>query len=160
MADGSEPLSQQCTNKVGEICWLEIPVHDAARAQKLYADVFGWECNPEAIPKGDHGVASLHFFSSKAKGINGAFLLMEEGYEATKYGKLGGKEVLPPLPTFCVEECDATLDKVKSHGGKTQWRRRPAKSENSPKTEIGGDMGFYARFTDTEGNVIGIWSQK
>lgn len=35
-----------------------------------------------------------------------------------------------------------------------------ANEECSPKTEIPNDMGFYARFTDTEGNVIGIWSQK
>ncbi|OAQ57770.1 lactoylglutathione lyase family protein [Purpureocillium lilacinum] len=144
MADSAECY------KVGEICWLEIPVHDAARAQKLYSDIFGWECKPEAIPKGDHGVASLHFFSSKGNGVNGVFLLMEEGYEATKYGKLGKEVLLPPLPTFCVEECNATLEKVKNHAGETQC----------PKTEIGGNMGFYARFTDPEGNVIGIWSQK
>jgi predicted enzyme related to lactoylglutathione lyase len=29
-----------------------------------------------------------------------------------------------------------------------------------PKSEIGGDMGFFARVIDTEGNVIGLWSYK
>jgi hypothetical protein len=30
----------------------------------------------------------------------------------------------------------------------------------SPKTEIGGDMGYFARVIDTEGNMIGLWSNK
>lgn len=31
---------------------------------------------------------------------------------------------------------------------------------NRPKTEIGGNMGFFARFIDTEGNLQGIWAFK
>jgi predicted enzyme related to lactoylglutathione lyase len=30
----------------------------------------------------------------------------------------------------------------------------------SPKTEIGGNMGCFARFIDTEGNLQGIWAAK
>ncbi|KND88880.1 hypothetical protein TOPH_06406 [Tolypocladium ophioglossoides CBS 100239] len=133
-------------SKHGEMCWLEIPVYDASRAQKLYTDIFGWECKPEPAPQKAPGIESMHFFTKGS--IHGAFLVLKEGYNMTQYGKLD-KEVLPPLPTFCVKECDETLAKVKAHGGKMQC----------PKTEIGGDMGYFARFIDTEGNVIGIWSQ-
>ncbi|RYP04161.1 hypothetical protein DL764_004628 [Monosporascus ibericus] len=138
----------KCTQpqKHGEICWLEIPVSDISRAQKLYADIFGWECEPDGTPKNSDGVKSLHLFNKGS--VHGAFLLMQEGYQMTQYGKLD-KEVLPPLPTFCVKECDETLQKVQASGGKVQC----------PKTEIGGNMGYYARFIDTEGNVIGIWSE-
>ncbi|RYP74977.1 hypothetical protein DL771_002625 [Monosporascus sp. 5C6A] len=137
----------KCTQQVkyGEICWLEIPVSDVSRAQKLYTDIFGWECAPDATPNNSDGVKSLHFFNKGS--LQGAFLLIQEGYQMTQYGKLD-KEVLPPLPTFCVKECDETLQKVQANGGKVRV----------PKTEIGGNMGYYARFTDTEGNVIGIWS--
>lgn len=102
------------------MCWLEIPVYDAGRASKFYADIFGWECSPEAMPKGEDGVKSIHFFNSDDKKLCGAFLLMEDGYQMTKYGKLD-KEILPPLPTFCVKECNETLQKVKGLGGSTQW---------------------------------------
>lgn len=95
-------------------------MHDAARAQKLFADVFGWEFHADAMPAGKDGIVSFHMFSSQGKALNGALNLLEEGYQATKYGKLD-KEVLPPLATFCVDECNATLEKVKSHGGKMQW---------------------------------------
>ncbi|KAM4064061.1 lactoylglutathione lyase family protein [Hirsutella rhossiliensis] len=140
MNDNSKP-------KVGEICWLEIPVHDVSRAQQLYGDVFGWVCQPEGVPHGRNGIQSMHFFNKGA--VHGAFLLVMEGYQAVKYGRLD-KEILPPLPTFCVDDCGETLTKVVAHGGK----------EQCPKTAIGGDMGYFARFTDTEGNIIGIWSQK
>ncbi|KND86772.1 27 kDa antigen Cfp30B [Tolypocladium ophioglossoides CBS 100239] len=139
-------MSESNRSKHGEICWFEIPVSDASRAQKLYTDIFGWECKDEPVPRGDNGVKSMHFFNKAS--VHGAFLLMEEGHQQTQYRKLD-KEVLPPLVTLCVEECNETLDKVKAHGGKMQC----------PKTEIGGDMGHFARFIDTEGNVIGIWSQ-
>ncbi|RYP03993.1 hypothetical protein DL765_010334 [Monosporascus sp. GIB2] len=132
--------------KYGEICWIEMPVQDVSRAQKLYKDIFGWEFRPDGTPANSGGVKSLHFFNKGS--VQGALLLMEEGYQVREYGK-SDKEVLPPLPTFCVKECDETLQKVQANGGKVQC----------PKTEIGGDMGYYARFFDTEGNVIGIWSQ-
>lgn len=34
-----------------------------------------------------------------------------------------------------------------------------ADNMTSPKTEIPNGMGHYARFNDSEGNIIGIWSQ-
>lgn len=100
------------------MCWLEIPVHDVARAQALYADVFGWECAPDAIPHACPGIKSMHFFSHGS--LHGAFLLADDGYEATKH-RAATRELLPPLPTFCVDECAETLAKVQLHQGSVQW---------------------------------------
>ncbi|RYP63525.1 hypothetical protein DL769_006946 [Monosporascus sp. CRB-8-3] len=138
----------ECPDQVkdGEICWFEIPVSDLSRAQKLYTAVFDWKCNPDGTPQNSDGVKSMHFF--KKGGVQGAFLLIQEGYQIPQYGK-PGKEVLPPLPTFRVKDCEETLRKVQDNGCEVQC----------PKTEIGGEMGYYARFYDTEGNVISIWSQ-
>ncbi|KAK2596625.1 hypothetical protein QQS21_006301 [Conoideocrella luteorostrata] len=139
---------QQGMPEYGQICWFEIPVFDLQRASKLYAEVFGWNCHEEAKSMGEHGVKEMNFFTSADKKFNGAFLVMQEGYQMTRYGNLQ-KEVLPPLATFCVKDCDETLKQVASLGGSTQC----------PKTPIGGEMGYFARFNDSEGNIIGVWSQ-
>ncbi|KYK58024.1 Glyoxalase/bleomycin resistance protein/dioxygenase [Drechmeria coniospora] len=141
-------MAESARHKTGEMCWLEIPVHDINRAKKLYADVFGWECQGESMPMPEKvcGIKSMHFFNRG--GVHGAFLAMEDGFQQTKHSKQN-KEVLPALPTFCVDECNETLETVKKHGGDVQC----------PKTAIGGDMGHFARFIDTEGNIIGIWSK-
>ncbi|KHN96144.1 Glyoxalase/bleomycin resistance protein/dioxygenase [Metarhizium album ARSEF 1941] len=132
----------------GQICWLQIAVYDVKRASKLYSEIFSWKVNEDALPTDQHGIKAMHMFECPGKKLGGGFLVMEEGYQMTRYGKLE-KEVLPPLPTFCVKDCNETLKQVEGLGGSTQ----------APKTAIGGDMGHYARFTDSEGNVIGIWSQ-
>ncbi|OAA35069.1 Glyoxalase/bleomycin resistance protein/dioxygenase [Metarhizium rileyi] len=133
---------------IGQICWLEIPVHDIKRASKLYSEIFGWKINEEAMPMDQPGIQAMHVFAAPERKLGGALLVMEENYQMTRYGKLE-KEVLPPLPTLCVKDCDETLKQVESLGGSTQL----------PKTAIGGNMGHCARFHDSEGNVIGIWSQ-
>ena len=45
-----------------------------------------------------------------------------------------------------VGSIDDKLKKIKSAGGKVVMEKQPV-----------GDMGFYAKFKDTEGNVIGVW---
>jgi predicted enzyme related to lactoylglutathione lyase len=51
-----------------------------------------------------------------------------------------------PVIVINVSSLDESLKKVESAGGKIIM----------PKQQV-GDMGLYARVTDTEGNVIGIW---
>jgi predicted enzyme related to lactoylglutathione lyase len=43
----------------------------------------------------------------------------------------------------------AKLAEVERAGGRTV----------TPKTHIGEGFGYYAYFADTEGNVVGLWSQ-
>ncbi|KAK5987407.1 hypothetical protein PT974_11534 [Cladobotryum mycophilum] len=142
MAD-QEPGKPGC---IGQICWLQVPVIDSTRARDFYTEILGWECPPDPVQSDKSGVKAMHFFN---KGhLHGAFTVMNEGYQITNH-KDGVQDALPVLPTFNVQECNETLDKVKGLGGKVQC----------PKTAIGGEMGHYARFIDTEGNMIGIWSQ-
>jgi len=51
--------------------------------------------------------------------------------------------------TIAVKDIDATLATVKKLGGKQVGKKMPV-----------GDMGFSAYFSDTEGNVIGLWQNK
>ncbi|KAG6013636.1 hypothetical protein E4U43_007186 [Claviceps pusilla] len=140
--------NKECQLPYGQVCWFEVPVYDIQRASKLYAEVFEWKMNPEPRPMGMHGIKAMHMFTSLSKDFNGAFLAMEDGYEMTRYGK-HDKEILPPLATFCVKDCDETLKQVGALGGRTQCH----------KTAIGHGQGYFARFLDSEGNVMGIWSQ-
>lgn len=48
----------------------------------------------------------------------------------------------------CGDDLQKTAIKIEAKGGKMII----------PKTEIGPDMGFYAMFTDTEGNKLGLHS--
>lgn len=95
-------------------------MYDIKRASKLYSEVFGWKINEDAMAMGHHGIEAMHMFESPGKKLSGAFLVMQEDYQMTRYGSLE-KEVLPPLPTFCVKDCDETLKQVEGLGGSTQW---------------------------------------
>jgi hypothetical protein len=54
--------------------------------------------------------------------------------------------VTAPVVTLAVDDIDATLAAVEKHGGSTVNGKQPV-----------GDMGFAAYFTDSEGNVMGLW---
>ncbi|KAH6899643.1 hypothetical protein B0T10DRAFT_1352 [Thelonectria olida] len=133
---------------LGQITWLEVPVLEVDRAKKFYADLFGWEFAPEPKKAVGDCVKALYFFS-KGKTLNGAFMHVEEKYQVVN-NVPGNPGALPILPTLCVLDCAETLDKAASLGGKTAI----------PKTEIGGNMGYFARLIDSEGNMMGVWSQK
>ncbi|EXK39493.1 hypothetical protein FOXG_05375 [Fusarium oxysporum f. sp. lycopersici 4287] len=140
-----ENLAQEA---LGQICWLEVPVRDVPRAKAFYMELFGWEFVPEPQKAVGDCVKSMHFFN-KGKTLHGAFLEHDEEYHVINNNpdKPGA---LPVLPTLCVLDCEETLAKANAIGGKTAV----------PKTAIGGGMGYFARVIDTEGNMIGLWSQK
>jgi len=48
------------------------------------------------------------------------------------------------------EDIPAKMAQIIAAGGK----------QVKEKTEIGGDMGFYASFLDVNGNRLSIWSKK
>ncbi|KFY69803.1 hypothetical protein V499_09747 [Pseudogymnoascus sp. VKM F-103] len=131
----------------GQFCWLEVPVTDIERAKDFYTSVFNWECSPQGSPSPLTGARDvIHMFTKG--GLHGAFVTVAEDCMVKAYDeKSPGKA--PVLPTFCVESIEETLKVVESKGGRL----------HVPKTDIGGGMGFFARFIDSEGNLQGIWAQ-
>jgi predicted enzyme related to lactoylglutathione lyase len=111
---------------------FEIPYDDGDRARAFYERAFDWQL--------------MH--------------LPEMGYTLAMSGPSG--EQGPPEPGFInggmmerqgpfnividVENLETALAAVTDAGGTTVSERRPV-----------GDMGFTAYFTDTEGNLIGLW---
>ncbi len=115
---------------------FEIPAKDPKRASAFYSKAFGWQFNQ--YPGQEYW--SVGTTTSDQKGqptspgaINGGL------------GKKSGTLKVLTV-TIKVSDIEATLKNLAKFGGKVADKKRPV-----------GDMGFTAYFTDTEGNVIGLW---
>ncbi|MCH9657820.1 VOC family protein [archaeon] len=115
---------------------FEIPYDNQDRAQKFYQDVFGWQINK--FPDMDYHIA-----------ITGP---SDEKGRPSEAGHVNGG-LLPKDPTgshpvivMDVTDIEEHIKKVETAGGKTVM----------PAMKI-GEFGLYARVSDTENNVIGLW---
>jgi len=120
----------------GQVVHFEIPVDDMDRAQDFYRDAFGWQLTtmPEmrytlvsTTPAGPDGRPS------EPGAINGGMLARQAPITA-------------PIVTIDVDDIDDALATVEKLGGRSVISRQAV-----------GEMGFSAYFTDTEGNLIGLW---
>ena len=120
----------------GNVVHFEVPAKDMKRAQKFYADVFGWQINemPEmtytmvgTTPSDENGMPK------EPGSINGGI--------GKKTGPLQN-----PVITIRVDSIDEALKTVQAHGGKLEQK----------KTTV-GNMGWAAYFKYTEGNVMGLF---
>jgi uncharacterized protein len=120
----------------GAVVHFEIPVDDPARAQGFYTEAFGWRATP--VPEMDYILLGT--------------TPVDENGRPTEPGAINGGMMRPqepfshPIAVIDVEDIDAALSTVERLGGKTVRPRVPV-----------GDMGFTAYFTDTEGNLVGLW---
>ncbi|KAK0100969.1 hypothetical protein ONS95_013042 [Cadophora gregata] len=132
----------------GSITWTEIPATDMARVQKFYSDVFGWTYDGMAPMLDDKGSPIFVMFSRGH--TNGGFVKVEpeQLLSAALHPGNGDKKCLSVRATITVESVDESLKKVEEAGGKLYI----------PKVELPNNMGFVAYFTDSEGNVQGLWS--
>jgi len=115
---------------------FEIPAKDPKRASAFYTKAFGWTFSQ--FPNWEYWMVNTTEVDKKGMpaspgAINGGM------------GKRGGA-LQAPTVTINVADIDKTLENVKKLGGKVAGKKSPV-----------GDMGFTAYFTDTEGNVIGLW---
>ena len=117
--------------KHGDFTHIEIPADDPARATRFYGELFGWSFSPE-IP----GFEGYHMFSTPVG---------EEGM-AGAIGKRGGLAPEKVRTYVHVDSIDDTLAKVPGLGGAVV----------EPRSEVPG-MGWYAVFTDSEGNELALW---
>ncbi len=113
---------------------FEIPFDDKKRAAKFYSENFGWKLMD--IPEMKYTMVyaaktdKKHMVSEKGA-INGGMFKRNKAASA-------------PILVIGVKSIDATIKKVLASGGKVV----------TPKEKI--PNGFYARVSDSEGNVIGI----
>ena len=121
-----------------KVVHFEIPADDLARANKFYTDVFGWEVKDSGMPGMEYlmatTVATDERMTPKEPGaINGGLMKRQSPKESS-------------VIVINVKNLDQSLAKATSMGGQVVM----------PKMTV-GNMGLYARVTDSEGNVIGLW---
>ena len=109
---------------------FEIPVDDPDRAEKFYADAFGWNFNRFEGAPSYYGLANTG--DDAEQGINGA--LYARGENTTT------------MLTVSVDSIEDAEAKILAAGG----------SVVTPKSPIPG-MGYFAQYKDTEGNIVGTY---
>jgi hypothetical protein len=119
----------------GRVVHFEVPFDDGDRVRAFYQNVFGWDMMP--MPEMNYTMV--------ATGPTGDQGPSEPGYIGG--GLTERSELLRgPVITLDVEDIDKALLKVEELGGTTV----------QPRQDVGG-MGFAAYFTDSEGNLMGLW---
>ncbi len=120
----------------GRVVHFEVPYDDGDRARAFYRDVFGWNIQP--VPEFEY-----NFVQTGPVADSGM---------PTEMGYIGGgmfqraKEVPTPVITIEVDDMTKALASVAEHGGAAIGKPEPV-----------GEMGIAAYFTDSEGNLMGLW---
>ncbi|MPQ47534.1 VOC family protein [Marinifilum sp. N1E240] len=118
--------------------WVEIPVTDFERAKKFYSKIFDFEMPQEQMGKDLMGFFQYDFENG---GVGGA-IVKGEMYKPGNTGTMayldGGADL------------NIVLNRIEDAGGKVQV----------PKTQITPEIGFFAIFSDTEGNRVALHSRK
>jgi len=126
------------TAKENALNWFEISVSDIYRARTFYETIFGID-----LPQQEMMGMQMAFFPSE--NMNGKVSGALVAGPMHKPSADGSKIYLNGNP-----DLDHVLAKIESSGGKIVM----------PKTKISDDVGFMAFFIDTEGNNIGLHSNK
>lgn len=128
------------TNAKNPFTWVEIYVDDMERAQKFYEAVLDIKLVELPMPEGEQSMQMLSFPWAQGEiNTSGALVKMEN----MKPG-MGGT-----LVYFTCDDCAVEEGRVNAAGGKV----------HQPKMQI-GEYGFCSMVEDTEGNMIGLHSQK
>jgi uncharacterized protein len=122
-----------------KVVHFEIPFDNKQRATKFYSDSFGWQLMD--MPEMNYVMAGT--------------VAVDERHMPKEPGAINGglfprpKEAPNPTIYVGVQSVEAAIKKVEAAGGKVV----------TPNTPIPG-MGAYARISDTEGNVLGLFESQ
>jgi uncharacterized protein len=121
---------------MGKVVHFEIPFDDKARAMQFYTECFGWQLAD---------MPEMQYVMASTTEVDEQQMPREPG---AINGGLFQRPAEAPYPTIyvAVPSIDEALARVERSGGKVV----------TPNTPIPG-MGAYARVTDTEGNIIGLF---
>jgi predicted enzyme related to lactoylglutathione lyase len=114
------------------VAFFEVISSNAQRAQKFYAELFGWQVSVDPSMGGYALVDTGAGEDAIGGGIGGADNPAKNGVKI--YMK--------------VDDLGAYLDRAEALGGK----------KLVPPTDLPGGWGKFAVFTDPDGNRVGLWS--
>ena len=120
----------------GQVVHFEIPADDFDRATEFYRSAFGWEISP--VPDIDYAMLGTtpsdeNGAPTNAGAINGGLMMRDPDRKS-------------PIVTIDVADIEQALETITGLGGRMVM----------PKQEVLG-MGYSAYFTDSEGNLMGLW---
>jgi predicted enzyme related to lactoylglutathione lyase len=124
---------------MGKVVHFEIPADDLARAKDFYGSIFGWKLQTMSMGESDYTMVETTSVDEQTRmptepgAINGGMVQRSA-------------ETSAPVITIAVEAIDDVLKQIEAAGGSVVKPRSPIP-----------DMGAFAYFTDTEGNVMGLW---
>ncbi len=120
----------------GRVVHFEVPFDDADRARDFYKEVFGWQIQP--MPEMNYNMVSTGPTSDQGMpsepGFIGGGMMQRQA------------PVNAPVITIEVDDIDACVNAIEKHGGTAVGEKMAV-----------GEMGFAAYFSDSEGNVLGLW---
>lgn len=120
----------------GSVVHFEVPYDDADRARAFYSTVFGWNIQP--VPEFDYNFVQTGPTSDEGMpsepGFIGGGMMQRQG------------AIDRPVITINVEDVNAALATIAEHGGSAVGEPMAV-----------GEMGVAAYFTDSEGNLMGLW---
>ncbi len=114
------------------VTFFEVLSPDKERAQKFYAELFGWQVMP--VPELD-GYGFVDTGAGEGLASGGV------GGPSAELGETGVKIYVR------VDDLDGFLERAEQLGG-----RRLV-----PPTDLPGDFGRFAIFADPDGNPFGLW---
>jgi predicted enzyme related to lactoylglutathione lyase len=126
------------TQQADKVSWFEMPADDVQRVSEFYRKVFSWT----TPPMGEDATFALtvkadeNGNATEVGGINGGF-----------HKRLGASDAGPVI-NIHVDDIDAKLKAVEAAGGRVI----------QPRTEVGEYGLSMALFSDTEGNVMGVYN--
>jgi predicted enzyme related to lactoylglutathione lyase len=125
-------------SKVNSLNWFEISVNDINRAKKFYESIFAIKMEEQEMM----GMKMAFFPAEDMNGKVSGGLVQSPNHKPSTDGAVIYLNGNPDLNT--------ALGKVEAAGGKVVM----------PKTAISPEVGTMAFFIDTEGNKVGLHSNK
>jgi uncharacterized protein len=114
------------------VAFFEIISPDHERAQQFYCDLFGWQIAADPA-MGGYGLVDT---GAGGEAIGGGI----------GTGEAPGEKSVKIY--MRVDDLDGYLERAEKLGGKRLV----------PPTDLPGDFGRFAIFTDPDGNQVGLWS--
>jgi predicted enzyme related to lactoylglutathione lyase len=122
----------------GRVVHFEIPYDDGDRARAFYAEVFGWQL--QEMP-------DLQYTMVSTGPVTDEGMPAEQGFiNGGMFDRAAAGAINRPVLTIDVDDIDATWKSIEQQGGKPVGEKLSV-----------GEMGYAAYFTDSEGNLIGLW---
>lgn len=123
----------EATSTDNTVTWWEIPVTDITAGRSFYRSVFGWDFQEFGDPGAYAGIL-----------VDGALV-------GGLFRAEPGTPQDPAIRLYVnVADLEATLAAVGSAGGTVRV----------PRTEIGGDMGWWAEISDPDGRWLGLCTDR